>query len=89
MRTDLMDSLAHAAARDDWMSWGLCSETDPDAFFPPEQAGPNWWAAAAAVCEDCPVRDECRDYAQEHAIEWGVWGGTTYHDRRLDSELAA
>jgi WhiB family redox-sensing transcriptional regulator len=37
---------------------------------------------ARAICERCPVREECLDFAlQHHCI--GVWGGTTERQRRM------
>lgn len=37
----------------------------------------NGWerARASLVCERCPVRDECGDFAKRHRINEGVWGG--------------
>lgn len=34
-----------------------------------------------AICHACPVRQECLDWATT-AQEYGVWGGTTEHERR-------
>lgn len=35
---------------------------------------------AKAICEGCPVRDACLDWALEHG-EAGIWGGTTTRER--------
>ncbi|MET9341852.1 WhiB family transcriptional regulator [Nonomuraea sp. NPDC003804] len=82
MFADMMDDLTKAAAAEEWMSWGLCAETDPDRFFQPEQAGPRWWTAAVAVCEGCPVRVECLEYGLALGDAWGVWGGVTLAEGR-------
>jgi WhiB family redox-sensing transcriptional regulator len=34
-----------------------------------------------AVCEDCPVRKECLEYALETNQRKGVWGGTSERQR--------
>lgn len=78
--TSLSD-LEDMAVATSWMSWALCPDTDPDAFFPPDAAGPAWWADAVRVCAGCPVRDECLDYALRLDIGHGVWGGTTPGER--------
>lgn len=35
---------------------------------------------AKMVCDICPVRGKCRNLGAEET--WGVWGGTTYDERR-------
>lgn len=57
-----------------------CKGVSPDVFFP--AAGST--AAeerAKAVCEGCPARAGCLDFALEHD-EQGVWAGTTEQERR-------
>ena len=39
-------------------------------------------AAAREYCERCPVKTECADYAIEHRVHHGVWGGLSERDRR-------
>lgn len=36
---------------------------------------------AKAICAQCPVSVECLDYADEHGISSGIWGGMTGHER--------
>lgn len=36
---------------------------------------------AKAVCNLCPVRQQCLDYALSNREEFGVWGGSTGRDR--------
>jgi WhiB family redox-sensing transcriptional regulator len=61
-----------------WMDRGLCTETDPEAFFP-EVGEPS--APAKRVCRSCDVRTECLDYALEHGEVFGVWGGLSERER--------
>ena len=37
---------------------------------------------AKAVCQVCPVADECRDYAFAIKEPYGIWGGLTESERR-------
>jgi WhiB family transcriptional regulator, redox-sensing transcriptional regulator len=84
--SDLEDMVASTA----WMAYGLCSQTDPEAFFAPRDTGPNWYAAAVRVCSGCPVREICAAYAIENEIPYGVWGGLTEQERQpADHSLAA
>lgn len=53
---------------------------DPDLFFPPR--GVNTTESAKAICQRCPVLDECRDYAIPQSLLHGIWGGTTETQRR-------
>jgi WhiB family redox-sensing transcriptional regulator len=61
------------------MKHGLCSQVDPELFFP--EAGSNMTKRAKSVCSSCPVMDRCMSYALEHPGIAGVWGGTTERDR--------
>ena len=35
------------------------------------------------LCETCPVRPECLEYALDHESLTGLWGGTTDRERRM------
>jgi hypothetical protein len=39
---------------------------------------------AKAVCRACPVRDDCLEYALTNAEPWGVWGGLSADERRVE-----
>lgn len=87
--TDVIVSLAHDALGlpDDNPAWGelgwqdrsLCSQTDPDAFFP-EKGGST--REAKRVCRSCEVRAECLEYALENDERFGIWGGLSERERR-------
>lgn len=62
-----------------WAAYASCRDADPEMFFPRE---PGDATAAIRVCNGCPVRDECLDWALEMRISYGVWGGTTERERR-------
>lgn len=70
-----------------WMAAAVCSQTDPEVFFP-EKGGTS--GPAKQVCRRCPVIDACLAYAVEHG-ELGIWGGTSERERRVvrrDQEVA-
>lgn len=62
-----------------WMDAALCTETNPDLFFPDKSGNPN---PAKRVCAACPVRVECLTYALETSQQRGIWGGLTITERR-------
>lgn len=63
----------------DWREDARCSQVDPDAFFP-ETGKPA--RDAKRICAGCPVREQCLMDALTRDERYGVWGGTTPHERR-------
>ena len=62
--------------RDDDVSWqhkALCSQTDPEAFFP-EKGGST--RDAKRVCA------QCLKWAIDHDERFGIWGGMSERERR-------
>ena len=62
-----------------WQERALCAETGPDVFFP-ESGGST--LKAKLVCQRCPVKVECLDYAINHDERFGIWGGLSERERR-------
>lgn len=62
-----------------WMAAGRCRDHPPELVFPGDGGGV---AAAQRVCATCPVAEACLDYALDHHIEHGVWGGASERARR-------
>ncbi len=62
-----------------WRDFASCAETDPDEFFP-EKGGST--RPAIKVCQGCPVRAQCLEYALEHDERFGIWGGKSWEQRR-------
>jgi WhiB family redox-sensing transcriptional regulator len=62
-----------------WADRGLCAEVDPDEWFPDKGESS---LRAKAICRSCPVRAECLEYALDHQIEHGIWGGLVRDERR-------
>lgn len=62
-----------------WQELALCAQTDPEAFFP-EKGGST--REAKKICVNCPVRQECLEYALAHDERFGIWGGLSERERR-------
>jgi WhiB family transcriptional regulator, redox-sensing transcriptional regulator len=62
-----------------WMARGKCQEVAPDVFFPSDGMGVQ---VAQRICAECPVAEACLEYALEHHIDHGVWGGCSERERR-------
>lgn len=74
--------LDEGAAEDGALSWqsdALCSQTDPEAFFP-EKGGST--RDAKRICESCDVRNQCLEYALQNDERFGIWGGLSERERR-------
>src|SRR6266496_4380468 len=62
-----------------WEEYARCLRSDPELFFAPRARAQR---RAKAVCQKCPVRSECRSFDLEAQIEFGVWGGMNWDERR-------
>lgn len=62
-----------------WMLEARCLDADPEAFFP-DRGGST--EEAKAICDMCPVRSDCLEYAVTNDIKFGIWGGTSVRERR-------
>jgi hypothetical protein len=65
---------------------GVGCATDPTLFFPEDLVGsPHDRKLVAnqakAICEVCPVKIMCLDYAVSAGMQ-GVWGATTESERK-------
>ena len=63
----------------EWMARGNCSFEPPATFFPSDGVGVE---VAKRICETCPSKEPCLEYALAHRIDHGVWGGTSERQRR-------
>jgi WhiB family redox-sensing transcriptional regulator len=62
-----------------WMAEGNCNSISPSTFFPSDGVGVD---VARKICEGCPVKAVCLEYALANRIDHGVWGGTSERERR-------
>lgn len=63
----------------DWQTNAACLGMDVNLFFP-DKGGST--APAVEVCERCPVRVECFDWAIAEGFTMGVFGGVSPKRRR-------
>lgn len=65
----------------DW-GGGACRAPgiDPELFFPGqgEDARP-----AKLICDRCPIKRPCLEYALANGERFGIWGGTSQRERRV------
>ncbi len=70
-----------------WMQDAACRGfPNPEIFFPEQGKSAK---PAKAICETCPVRDECLDHAIFHRQKDGVWGGLNERERRPLRKISA
>lgn len=65
----------------DWQGQAVCAQTDPEAFFPEKGGTAN---PAKQICDDCPVQQQCLDYALANDEPHGIWGGLSDRQRRAE-----
>lgn len=62
-----------------WKLQARCRDADPELFFPDKGAPVR---EARALCNVCPVREECLQHALDNDETFGIWGGLTLRERR-------
>ena len=82
MPTDTVSSIVFTGVLE-WTADSACSGRT-ELFFAPAGERPEARvvreAEARAICRECPVLLECRDWAREHR-EYGFWGGESEEER--------
>jgi WhiB family redox-sensing transcriptional regulator len=74
-----MSATSAAAVTDlSWLDRALCAEVGGDIWHP-EKGGST--REPKKVCRACEVRAECLEYALEHDIRFGIWGGLSERER--------
>jgi WhiB family transcriptional regulator, redox-sensing transcriptional regulator len=71
------------AERTSWRDHAACRDADPDLFFPISTTGPALHQVdqAKRICQACPVRTPCLNWALDHGQVTGIWGGKTEEER--------
>lgn len=62
-----------------WRERAACRGLGPDLFFTERGTATK---DAKAVCEGCPVREDCLEFALDTVQLFGVWGGKSEAERR-------
>lgn len=70
-----------------WQPVALCRGNHSHLFFPPstserKEERERREARAKSICDVCPVRGDCLDYATTIKEPYGIWGGLTETERR-------
>jgi WhiB family redox-sensing transcriptional regulator len=68
----------------DWRHDAACRQASPEAaegFFAFDDEA-ELIAVAKQVCAGCPVTEQCRTWAMDTGVDFGVWGGLTAEERR-------
>ena len=78
---DTTSDLGRRGGKDmSWRDHGRCRGYDPELFYPDDEEDPAY--EAKQVCDACPVREPCLEYAINVREKAGVWGGMTARERR-------
>jgi hypothetical protein len=65
----------------DWQHEGACRGSDQNLWF--SARGENSAITEAKrICNTCPIKQKCLDYALYWNEQYGIWGGTTVRERR-------
>lgn len=70
-----------------WQERAACRGPQAAVFFPPSQAERKdereaRERRAKTICDGCPVRRECLDYALQIREPHGIWGGLNEVERK-------
>ena len=87
----ILERWSHPVTDEDWRNAAACWGTDPDLWFLPDRPQGRRRrrdtrarmriARAKLICKECPVREECLDWAITADARFGIWGGLTEHER--------
>lgn len=82
---DLPEAMCKGRDPEQWFGPHVCGpECDSDRGCMAGKSEQGRFARirqAKAICEECPVREACLDWAVETNQEFGVWGGKTERER--------
>jgi WhiB family transcriptional regulator, redox-sensing transcriptional regulator len=70
-----------------WRHQAACKGKQAELFFPPGPVEPREArlareALAKGICDTCPVRSPCLEYALAGREPYGIWGGLNEYERR-------
>lgn len=70
---------------------GLCTHYDPEWWFPEienkrTKKRTKEEMLARTICTECPVRQECKDYAMSYSGLYGIWAGMNEYERDLEQK---
>lgn len=64
----------------DWRDYASCRGVDPELWFP--KTGREESARRAVrICNSCPVKQQCLQFALDNEIDFGIFGGVNAKQR--------
>lgn len=80
--SELLDTWSLNNKNFDWQDEAVCKGQGEIFFF---ERGSNKLRIKQAkeLCEGCPVRRECLDFALDNRFEFGIYGGKTPNERLM------
>lgn len=63
----------------DWRTQANCKNHDTNTFY--LEQGSKLTNAIKKICIDCPVRQQCLEYAIKNHERHGIWGGMGHRSR--------
>lgn len=74
---------AQSNDNDNWWAEAACRSMDPNMFIPEGRGeGLLAYAITRPICDTCPVKQPCLQFALVNGEEYGMWGGATPQERR-------
>lgn len=76
-----------AVRQTEWVDEAVCYAQPSDIFYPGDPHGgqpsdrPEDYRVAKSLCDRCPVRRPCLEYALATGEKWGMWGGLMPSER--------
>jgi WhiB family redox-sensing transcriptional regulator len=65
-----------------WQRDALCKDHDTNIFYP-APGDVELLRKAKGICKECPVRQNCLEYALDNSERFGIWGGKSARERML------
>ncbi len=66
-----------------WEEEAACKRVHPSVMFPPTGLEHHLSVKfAKSICNECPVQEECLNFALRTKQKFGIWGGKTEGERR-------
>lgn len=87
-RTELGNAIGRDGDDRTWTAQAACRDYHPELWFPMERMGSAGrmpytnYTEARKICEGCPSRAACLDFALRYDEQYGLWGGLTPHERQ-------
>ena len=66
-----------------WVEQAACRGDDLSVWFARNRPQKQVTRILARCMTECPVQEECLEYAMKHNIEFGVWGGMSRRQREI------